>query len=264
MLPTLGLAEQLELRSVDGRIEAGGAPFVFKGLVWWGAEADAGVPGGLDRRSLDDLLGLASGLGFNAIKLPFLHQHVLFDGPVSGEDFDQTLNPFLVGPSGRPVSYVEMLRIVARRAAHHGLLVWLVADSVKDLWYSRSIAEETVCSVLHVPICGHSSSRVRAPTSLWQVLDSWTTLTHRLCSQRNLVGVDLFNKPIGATWGRGLPTDWDVAAARLGNHINTRCPRWLIGVEGVAEEVGGEAAAALDPMDLFAKFYPESQDGECS
>ena len=81
--------------------------------------------------------------GFNAIKLPFLHQHVLFDEDVPLASFDSHLNPQLL-ENGRPLKYVAAIRAIARRAASHGLLVFLVAHSLEGLWYSRAISEATV------------------------------------------------------------------------------------------------------------------------
>ncbi|KOO52986.1 cellulase (glycosyl hydrolase family 5) subfamily protein [Chrysochromulina tobinii] len=229
------------MESVDGSLRANGHPFQLKGVVWWGAESALGLPGGLERRSVDELLGLVRHYGFNAIKIPFLHQHVLFDEPIPATSFDHGRNPYLLEEgSGRPLKYIDALRVISRRAAGQGLLVWLVAHSLETLWYSRSINELTV-------------------------LDSWTSVSHRLCPQWNIIGVDLKNLPSAASWGKNTPpsvesepTDWDVAAARLGDHVNAKCPRWLIGVQGV----GATPGAAQDPEMEFATMYPTYHDGE--
>ena len=231
----------LTMESVDGSLRANGQPFQLKGVVWWGAESALGLPGGLERRSVDELLGLVQHYGFNAIKIPFLHQHVLFDEPIPATSFDHGRNPYLLEEgSGRPLKYIDALRVISRRAAGQGLLVWLVAHSLETLWYSRSINELTV-------------------------LDSWTSVSHRLCPQWNIIGVDLKNLPSAASWGKNTPpsvesepTDWDVAAARLGDHVNAKCPRWLIGVQGV----GATPGAAQDPEMEFATMYPTFHDGE--
>ncbi len=162
----------IDVQSANGELCANGKPFRIKGVTWWGAESNRGVLAGLDKRSLDDLLAAVARWGFNAIKVPFLHQHVLFDEPLPTSSFDHGLNPFLLA-DGRPVSYLDLLNVVARRAAGHGLVVWLVAHSLEDLWYSRSISERTV-------------------------LDSWNSIARHLCFQWNIIGVDLKNKPSGA------------------------------------------------------------------
>ena len=200
-----------------------------QGIVWWGAESARAVPGGLEHRSLEDLLAQLSHYGFNAIKLPFLHQHVLFDDYLPASSFDARLNPMLT-ENGRPLKYVAMLRALARRAATHGITVWLVAHSLEGLWYSRSISEMTV-------------------------LDSWTSLARQLCPQWNIVGVDLKNRPWAASWGRGRSIDWDKAAARLGDHVNSKCPRWMIGVEGVGEAPGAHQEAEMEFAAMFNDFH---------
>ena len=131
------------MSAVDGALLANGKPFRLKGVTWWGAESAHALPGGLERRSLDELLGMLARYGFNAIKLPFLHQHVLFDEDVPLASFDSHLNPQLL-ENGRPLKYVAAIRAIARRAASHGLLVFLVAHSLEGLWYSRAISEATV------------------------------------------------------------------------------------------------------------------------
>ena len=113
----------LTMESVDGSLRANGHPFQLKGVVWWGAESALGLPGGLERRSVDELLGLVQHYGFNAIKIPFLHQHVLFDEPIPATSFDHGRNPYLRDEgSGRPLKYIDALRVISRRAAGQGLL----------------------------------------------------------------------------------------------------------------------------------------------
>ena len=109
----------LELTSVDGGLVAAGQPLRIKGITWWGAESVAACPEGLDHQSIDDLLAFVSRQGFNAVRLPFLHQHVLFDEPLKTTAFSKKLNAALA-PDGQPVSYTEMLLAVAQRAAAHG------------------------------------------------------------------------------------------------------------------------------------------------
>lgn len=75
------------------------------------------------------------------------------------------------------------------------------------------------------------------------IFAAWRTLSDRYCDTSrfpNVIGADLFNEPFGATWGVGeAGYRWDLAAARLGNAVLERCPRWLILVEGVAQDGGG-------------------------
>ena len=68
--------------------------------------------------------------------------------------------------------------------------------------------------------------------------EAWEVLATRYCSSPNVVGADLFNEPHDAFWGRGSSgTDWGLAAGRLGSHLLSHCPRWLILVEGVSNKM---------------------------
>jgi hypothetical protein len=75
---------------------------------------------------------------------------------------------------------------------------------------------------------------------------SWAHIADVLCSQWNVIGVDLQSQPFRASWdspGKGPPTfnpatDWNAAATRLGNFVLSKCPRWLVFVEGVGETPG--------------------------
>ena len=77
------------------------------------------------------------------------------------------------------------------------------------------------------------------------IREAWEVLAARYCSSPNVVGADLFNEPHSATWGLGSSgTDWGLAAGRLGNHVLSHCSRWLILVEGVANNDGQCRASA--------------------
>ncbi len=76
-----------------------------------------------------------------------------------------------------------------------------------------------------------------------QIKPAFRKLAVRYCDKPltwNVIGVDLKNEPQGrASWGTGADTDWDVAAADIGNDVLEACPRWLIFVEGVQNKIQG-------------------------
>ena len=123
-----------------------------------------------------------------------------------------------------------------------------------------------------------------------RVLQSWTKIAHKLCSQWNVFAVDLQNecdpspplgeppasplthsplgtahpmechsdhhgRPHASSWakGGGHDVDWGHAAERIGNHVLSVCPRWLIMVEGVGYSPGalgmdsGSAGICTEP-----------------
>ena len=60
-----------------------------------------------------------------------------------------------------------------------------------------------------------------------------------LCQEWNVFAVDLQNEPYLSSWGSGNPsTDWSIGAQVLGDHVLSKCPRWLIMVEGVSDKPG--------------------------
>ena len=74
---------------------------------------------------------------------------------------------------------------------------------------------------------------------LQKVFWSWEKIASELCGQWNVFAVDLQNEPSQASWGSGNPAnDWDTAAATIGDHVHERCSRWLVFVEGVADNPG--------------------------
>ena len=79
-------------------------------------------------------------------------------------------------------------------------------------------------------------------------------VARRLCGQWNVVAVDLKDKPSAASWGMGGDDDWDAAAARLGNHVLGKCPRWLIVVEGVGAKPGADQDPEMSFAAMCAQF----------
>lgn len=83
---------------------------------------------------------------------------------------------------------------------------------------------------------------------------SWQQASHSVSNCLSLpyprvapisVAQDLQNEPHSSSWGKGLPTDWNKAAEKLGDHVNSKCARWMIFVEGVGYTPG--APGADDP-----------------
>lgn len=91
-------------------------------------------------------------------------------------------------------------------------------------------------------------------------MESWSKLATALCATGNILGVDLMHEPYRAVWGypgsTGKSLNWNEAAERLGNHVLSECPRWLIFVQGV----GGWPGAYEQPANVQA-FYGENLRG---
>ena len=137
---------------------------------------------------------------FNAVRLLFNHEHVLKDDIV-----DAPPNATVLFQT----RYLEMFRVLAREAATRGILVMIACHRIQHdawpgsgLWYDASL--------------GFSEARV---------LQSWGKVASGLCGQWNVVAADLQNEPHAASWGKGLVTDWNKAAERIGNHVPSRAAR---------------------------------------
>ena len=85
----------------------------------------------------------------------------------------------------------------------------------KGLWYDDAL--------------GYPESRVK---------QSWSRVAAALCGEWNVVLADLANEPHASSWGKGLAVDWNLGAARLGDHVLDACPRWAVAVEGVGYDPG--------------------------
>ncbi|KOO25359.1 cellulase (glycosyl hydrolase family 5) subfamily protein, partial [Chrysochromulina tobinii] len=183
------------------------------------------VPQGLGNHSLDYYLTFLQQHSFNGIRLPFDHDRMLRNAIVV-DSHHVRLAPELLH-----LRYVNVFTTIAKAAARRGQLIVLACDRLtfsaapgqpgSGLWYSGEVSEE-------------------------QVQRSWAHIADVLCSQWNVIGVDLQSQPFRASWdspGKGPPTfnpatDWNAAATRLGNFVLSKCPRWLVFVEGVGETPG--------------------------
>ena len=223
------MQKPLEFSGFAGLLLAGGRPFSFKGVTWPGGETEAALPYGLSLKSVDFYMDFLRHERFNAIRLPFAHQLVLDNAPVSFAHFDPRINPLLLDDdTGQGVVYQEAFLQLAKAAAARHLLVVVSCHRLKatapnyGLWYNHSLG-----------ISEESAGR------------SWEQLADKLCKQWNVIGVDLYQEPFRATWGaHNVRTDWNLAAERLGNRVLQRCHRWMIFVQGIhvgAPEDGGKA-----------------------
>ena len=153
---------------------------------------------------------------FNSVRLLFNHDSVNRNKPIPLDTINPIKNHDMYTPTGSGVPYVDMFKKLASAAAESNILILLAAHRVspkawpgKGLWYDDVVSEQATMA-------------------------SWSKLAKELCGQWNVVAVDLFNEPHKAKWGQGEDKErWDKAAVRLGNHILSVCPRWLVFVEGI-------------------------------
>lgn len=215
--PTSGSSFEsfIEFRSTDGQLLANGKPFFIKGINWFGFETIENVVQGLwpHATTIPKALDVLKREGFNAVRLPLALDTILADWEVPA---DQTAGmPNLEGKT-----YLEVLDAFVGYCRQRNMLV--VFDN------HRIEASEP------------DFPDVADPEKITPAL---VKLAKRYChspSAWNVIGVDLKTQPKGkATWGMGKDTDWNVAAAEIGNAVLDECDRWLIFVQGVQNNIKG-------------------------
>lgn len=226
----------VEFRSVDGQLLADGEPFLIKGINWFGSETIEGVVQGLwpSGTTIGAVLDLLSDYDFNALRLPLAMDAVIGDatvasGQVAGE-------PELVGKS-----YLEVLDVLVHESRKRNMLVLFDSHRIE--------ASEP------------DFPDVAVPDDITPALE---ILAERYCDDPgawNVLGFDIKNEPKGnASWGTGdADTDWRLAAAEIGNALLDACPRMLIFVEGVQNNIEGQGELAWGQAGgslQGAKKYP--------
>jgi endoglucanase len=199
------------------------------------------VPEGLQKQSLDAILGRVKSLGFNAIRLTFSNA-TIESNPVITRHVDA--NPQLKG-----LHALEILDRIVAAAGQHGLRI-ILDDSRSSmggtpepdgLWYTKQYPERS-----------------------W--IADWKMLVSRYNGNPTVVAVDLRNEPHtrppgpwslktylhqGATWGpyKGKDdkaTDWILAAERAGNAVLAINPHLLIIVEGIQQYPDPKLPGGID------------------
>jgi len=216
----------------DGGFVANGyLPLNLKGVNWRGPETGPQPPNGLEHHPLEWYLDFLVSHGFNAIRLHVNHRDVLDNTPVDLSDL-----PHAPSDWSDDLRYLSMLQHFAKSAAEKGLLVMVVGarlgrEEVSEedgggLWFADDLIED-------------------------DVVRSWRAIAGSLCNEWNVVGVDLLDQAYAASWGKGLITDWDRAAGRIGDRVLTACPRWLVAVTGVGGTPGAPGADTPDDDPFF-------------
>jgi chitinase len=207
-----------------------GEPVKIAGVNWFGMETTDFTPYGLHTRSYTDMMDQMKELGFNTIRLPFSDQ-LLDPGRNTPNGINYNLNPDLQGLSGLALM-----------------------DKIVD--YAGSIG-------LKIILDHHRSSAGNGPNGngLWydstygdaEWIENWKMLGAHYAGNTTVIGADLANEPHAATWGGGGSNDWEAAATRAGNAIQSVNPNLLIIVEGVGGNYwwgGNLTGVAGNPVTL--------------
>ena len=240
--------QHFELYAHSGRLHASNSADVevhIKGVTW------SGLDGGTNRRpmphekrgltaagghSVAELLDALESEGFNTVRLPITLLSVLANPKLSDESLQQSpaiYNQHYVdavdahcypGSPPRPDGAGRVASRAGRCAAQSS-----AADAA---W---AVVERAGGGP--VAFNGYEFPKSR-------VIEAWQKLAAATCNHWNVVGVDLMEGLSAATWGAHALTDWNLAAAEIGDAVLKACPRWLILVRGVGA-AGAPADAGL-------------------
>jgi endoglucanase len=196
-------------------VTASGAPYIIKGVSWFGMETSNCAPHGLWTISLDAGLAQIRSMGFTTVRVPFSNECLASAGTSS---INYAVNPTLANKTPQ-----QVLDTVIRQAAAAGLNVILDrhrpgSAAQSELWYTGAYSE-----------------------ARW--IADWKKLAKRYQNDPTVIGVDLHNEPHGrACWGCGdAAIDWQAAATRGGNAVLSVNPKLLVLVEGVEKQPNGQS-----------------------
>lgn len=183
----------------------------IKGINWFGLETDVYCLHGLWSVSMTSLLAFIKSNNFNFIRVPFSTEVALNLDTLKCASINVTANPGMVGWTAG-----QLLDSLVSECAKRNIGVMLDMHhltgkgAITELWYDSTYSEATVTT-------------------------AWQTMIKRYLLAPNVLAVDLKNEPHGAaTWGSGnSSTDWNSAAQRIGNAIQSINPKLLVFVEGV-------------------------------
>ncbi|MFG3019802.1 glycoside hydrolase family 5 protein [Streptomyces sp. NPDC048254] len=223
--------------STQGRyiVDAAGNRFRLKAANWDGAQGSwtgsgsitdpvnhhagqdsYGIPLGLDRATLPQLLSDFQALGINSIRLPFSNEMIHTTAPVP--DAAVTANPQLRGKT--PLGVYDAV-VTALTGA--GFAVILNNHTNTSRW-----------------CCGiDGNERWNSSQSTQQWADDCVFMARRYAANSRVVGADLYNEVRrdvlnDPNWGLGDDHDWYAAAQLAADRILTEAaPNLLIVIEGV-------------------------------
>ncbi|MFF4897816.1 glycoside hydrolase family 5 protein [Streptomyces sp. NPDC001068] len=175
-----------------------------------------GIPLGLDRAPLSQLLSDFQALGINSIRLPFSNEMIHTTTPVP--DAAVTANPQLRGKTP-----LEVYDAVVTALTGAGFAVILNNHTNTSRW---------CCG-----IDGNERWNTGQSTQRWA--DDWVSMARRYAGNPRVVGADLYNEVRrnvldDPNWGLGDDHDWYAAAQLAADRILTEAnPNLLIVIEGI-------------------------------
>jgi aryl-phospho-beta-D-glucosidase BglC (GH1 family) len=222
---TVGLnAQATGYWHTDGNriLDSNNVPVRIAGVNWYGFENHHEVVQGLWIQDYHTVLNSIKNNGYNTIRLPFSNQMV--ESPIIPDNIQYNVGDYAINTDLQGLNSLQIMDKIIEYAGQIGLHVILdnhrssAGDSGTEtgLWYTSSY-----------------------PEGVW--LQDWQTLVTRYMNNSTVIGVDLRNEPHdahngGSCWGGSLnctpDRDWQLAAQRGGNAVQSINPNLLIFVEG--------------------------------
>ncbi|MGW2934009.1 glycoside hydrolase family 5 protein [Streptomyces sp. NPDC001156] len=223
--------------STRGRyiIDAAGNRFRLRSANWDGAQgswtgsgsiSDAanhhagqdsyGIPLGLDRAPLSELLGDFHELGINSIRLPFSNEMLHTTAAVP--DVAVTANPQLRGKTPLQV--------------YDAVVAALTQDGFAVILNNHTNTSRWCCGI-------DGNERWNSSQTTQQWADDWVFMARRYATNPRVVGADLYNEVRrdimdDPNWGLGDDHDWYAAAQLAADRILSEAdPDLLIFIEGI-------------------------------
>ncbi|MFF4257814.1 glycoside hydrolase family 5 protein [Streptomyces sp. NPDC001663] len=175
-----------------------------------------GIPLGLDRASLAQLLADFHELGINSVRLPFSNEMIHATAPVP--DAAVVANPQLRGKT--PLQVYDA-----------------VVAALTDAGFAVILNNHTNTSRWCCGIDGNERWNSSQSTSQWA--DDWVFMARRYAANSRVVGADLYNEVRrdvldDPNWGLGDAHDWYATAQLAADRILTEAnPDLLVVVEGI-------------------------------
>ncbi|GAB3493944.1 hypothetical protein GCM10027521_41910 [Amycolatopsis cihanbeyliensis] len=223
--------------STQGRyiVDADGDRFMLKAGNWHGAsgtwtgsgdradpanhhagERSNGIPLGLDRAPVREILDSFHELGINSVRLPFSNE-MIRDGSLV-PDAAVAANPRLRG--------------LTRLEVYDAVVEALTADGFAVVLNNHTNTSRWCCGV-----DGNERWNSSQTTERW--VADWLRMARRYAGNPRVVGADLYNEVRrdvldDPNWGGGDEHDWHAAARRAADRILTEAnPDLLIIIEGI-------------------------------
>lgn len=200
-------------------VDANGSEVRIAGVNWYGFEGSNEVAQGLWSQDYRSILNSVKNNGYNTIRVPFSNQMV--ESPISPPNIQYSNSSGAINTDLKGLNSLQILDKIVAYAGQLGLHIILDnhrssagnGGTESDLWYTSAF-----------------------PESAW--IKDWQTLAGRYLGNSTVIGFDLRNEPHGANsggacWGCGdVARDWQLAAQRAGDAVQSINPNLLIFVEG--------------------------------